>query len=56
MRRTDFSDELITAADAFDRLCARIARASDLLCAVALAGTFALALFHAARFALRVLG
>jgi hypothetical protein len=56
MRHTDLSDDLTAAAVAADRLCARIARASDILCAVALAGTLALTLFHAARFALRVLG
>lgn len=56
MRHTDLSDDLTAAADALDRLCARLMIACDILCAVAVFGTFGMTIYHAVRFALRVLG
>ncbi|MDP2129969.1 MAG: hypothetical protein U0975_16235 [Erythrobacter sp.] len=47
---------LLDAADALDRLCARLMIACDILCAVAVFGTFGMTIYHAFRFALRVLG
>lgn len=56
MRHTDLSNDLAATAEAFDRLCARLMIACDMLCAVAVFGTFAMTIFHAVRFALRVPG
>lgn len=68
MRHTDLSDDLtaarpcppnaslLEAAYALDRLCARLMIACDILCAVAVFGTFGMTIYHAVRFALRVLG
>lgn len=55
-RVSNLSADLSATADAFDRLCAKLMIASDILCAVAIFGTFGMALYHAGRFALRVLG
>ncbi len=54
MRHTDFSDDLTAAADALDRLCAKLMIACDVLCAVAVFGTFAMTIYHAVRFAARM--
>ena len=60
MWQPDLSDDLTAAADApsplGSRLCARLMIACDILCAVAVFGTFGMTIYHAVRFALRVLG
>lgn len=50
----DLSDDLTAAAEALDRLCAKLMIACDVLCAVAVFGTFAMTIYHAVRFAVRM--